>query len=1060
MIKFATLAVLCTCAMFAQSTGGITGSVADPSGALVPGASVAAIQEQTGQRFETTSDDQGRFSFPRLPVGNYKVEASRSGFRRFVSELIRLDADQTRQAAIVLQVGESSESVQVTGAISLVETVGGTIRETVDEKRIAELPLNGRNALQLQLLLAGAVPGNAANPDLGQNSAVSVNGARGISNNYMLDGGDNNDPQLNTAALVPNPDSLEEFSILTNAYSAEYGRGGGAVINAITKSGTNRFHGSLYEFVRNDAFDARNFFSLIVPKLQRNQFGGSLGGPVWLPKVYKGRDRTFFFVAYEGLRQRQATTFSTLTVPTAQERAGDFSQSRLKAIDPSTKLPFPNNMVPSNRFDPAAQKFMSIFIPLPNAANGRHIFNAPNSLDRNQVVVRGDHNIGIKHRLSGRYFNDRTDETKTAGLPILHSNNNFNTSNTMGNYTWTVTPTLLNTVQFSFAQIALDRGPQPVLDNITYQSLGVKIHQDTPQYPTDWRGSVSGFWNMAQDNVVTIDRKTYEVQDNVSYSAHGHMLKMGFEYKRESSDRNTANLTDPQFTFDGRFATNPFADFLLGLPSVMSQGSLRVNAVRAPTVGLFVQDEWKLRQSFSLSLGLRWEPYYPFYDANDRMSVFRPGQKSTLYPLAPPGLLFVGDPGVPRGGVANDINNLAPRVGFAWSPSGKGKMSVRGAYGIFYETPAIHQLSAFASTQPFSAQVQVNQPFSFSDPYRGQIDPFPYTQPTSQQDRATFQFLQPASVGETLDPNLVDGYMQQWNLNIQRETVQGIVVTAGYVGSKGNKLSMQRELNPAIFGPGATTANINQRRIYAPYYAGVAEYESNGFSTYHSLQLTLNKRFSHGYTVLANYTYSKSIDNVSLDTAGAVQDSQHLQPEKALSDFDLRQRFNASFLWELPSVRKGWARWALGGWQFNGILTVSSGTAFNVVSGQDRALVGGGSQRPNLVGNPYLSSDRPRNDVLAQYFNPAAYQLPAVGAFGNSGRNTLIGPGSYNLDSSLFKAFPIRESMKLQFRAEFFNTLNHANFANPVANIGTANVGSILSASAPRILQFALRLSF
>ena len=331
---------------------------------MVPGASVAAIQEQTDQRFEIVSDGQGRFSFPRLPVGNYKVEASRSGFRRFISETIRLDADQTRQAAIILQVGEASESVQVTGSISLVEAVGGTIRETVDGKRISELPLNGRNALQLQLAVAGAVPGNAANPDLGQNSAVSVNGARGISNNYMLDGGDNNDPQLNTAALVPNPDALEEFSILTNGYSAEYGRGGGAVVNAITKSGTNRFRGSLYEFVRNDAFDARNFFSLVVPKLQRNQFGGSLGGPVWLPKVYKGRDRTFFFVSYEGLRQRQANTFSTLTVPTAQERAGDFSQSRLKAIDPATKAVFPNNHGSLHAFRPGSgevsQHFRSV----------------------------------------------------------------------------------------------------------------------------------------------------------------------------------------------------------------------------------------------------------------------------------------------------------------------------------------------------------------------------------------------------------------------------------------------------------------------------------------------------------------------------------------------------------------------------------------------------------------------------------------------------------------------------------------------------------------------------
>ncbi len=1043
---------------FAQSTGVISGSVEDSSGAVIPGAAISALQQQTSQRFDSVTDAQGRFNFPRLPAGNYRLEGSRTGFRRFQSEAIRLDADQTRQAVIVLQVGETTDSVQVSGAVSLVETIGGTIRETVDEKRITELPLNGRNALQLQLLVPGAVPGNASASDLGQTAAYSINGARGISNNYLLDGGDNNDPQLNTAALTPNPDSLEEFSILTNNYSAEYGHGAGAVINAITKSGTNQFHGSLYEFVRNDRFDARNFFSLVVPKLRRNQFGGSLGGPVTIPRLYKGRDRTFFFVSYEGLRERRANTFSSLVVPTSQERIGDFSQSRQKPTDPLSRAPFPNALIPASRYDAAGQKFLNIFVPLPNASAGRHIFNSPDDIDHNQLIVRGDHNIGSKHRISSRYFNDKSPEFKTAGLPILKSDVKFDTYNIMGNYTWTISSRLLNTIQISFARINLNRGPLPVLDGVTYQSLGVNIRQDTPQYPTNWRGSVSGFWNMAQDNVVTIDRKTHEVLDNVSFTKGGHMLKFGFEYRRASSDRNTANLTDPQFTFNGTYSVNPFSDFLLGLPSVMSQGSLRVNAVRAPEAAVFFQDDWRLRKNLTVSLGVRWDPFIFFYDANDRMAVFRPGRQSEIYPLAPKGLIFVGDKDMPRGGVSNDLNNFAPRLGLSWSP--RAKTSVRAAYGVFFESSAIHQLSAFANTQPFSTQVQINQPFSFSDPYRGQINPFPYTQPRTDEERRKFVFLRPATIGETLDPNLADGYMQQWNFNIQQETLHGIVVTGAYVGSKGTKLPMQRELNPAIFGPGATTGNVNQRRVYAPDYGSIAEYESNGFSTYHSLQLTLNKRFSRGYSILANYTWAKSIDNISLDTTGAVQNTFDLRSEKGLSDFDVRKRFVSSFLWELPSPNKGIARWLVGGWQLNGIFHISAGSPFNVVSGQDRALAGAGTQRPNLIGDPRLDSSRSRNDLVSRYFNPAAYALPAIGSFGNSGRNPMIGPGNYNLDSSLFKSIPIREHVRLQFRAEFFNTLNNPNFSNPVANIGTGTVGTILSASAPRILQFALRLTF
>jgi len=1043
---------------WAQSTAVISGTVEDSSAGLVPAASVTAIQQQTDQRFEALSDSQGRFSFPRLPVGNYKVEVTRPGFRRFESEVIRLDADQTRQANVVLQVGETSESVQVSGAIALVETIGGMLRETVDEKRISELPLNGRNPLDLQLLVPGSVPGIAANSSLGENGAVSINGARGLSNNYLLDGGDNNDPQLNTPAMVPNPDSLEEFSILTNNYSAEYGRGTGAVINAITKSGTNQFHGSAYEFVRNYDFDARNFFSLIVPKLQRNQFGGSFGGLAWIPRVYKGRDRTFFFFSYEGLRQRQASTVSNLIVPTPIERTGDFSQSKLKPTDPLTKASFPGALIPPTRFDPAAQKFLNIFIPLPNASGGRDIYNSPDNLDHDQIIVRVDHNIGGRHRLTSRYFHDWSSELRTAGLPILHSDNNFDTSNIVGNYNWTASPSLLNSAEFSFSRLFLNRGPLPVGNNITYQTLGVNAPSDTPQYSTDYRGSVSGYWNLNQDNLVTILNKTYEVVDNVSYLTHGHMMKFGGEFRRATSDRYTANLTDPQFTFNGQFSTNALADFVLGLPSAMSQGSLRVNAVRAPEMAFFFQDDWKLRPNLALSIGVRWEPFFPDYDSNDSISLFRPGQKSTVYPTAPVGMVFVGDPGVPRSGAPKDWNNLGPRFGFAWTPA--AQTSVRGAYGIFYETPAIHQLSAFSQNLPFSAQVQITAPYSFSDPYRGQVDPFPYTKPTSAQARSQYVFLTPAVMGETLAGDLVDGYMQQWNLSAQRETVQGIVVTAAYVGSKGTKLPMQRELNPAIFGPGATTANTNQRRIYAPYYSTIADYEANGFSTYHSMQLSLNKRFAQGYTVLANYTWAKSIDNDSLDTAGAIQNSLDLRPEKSLSDFDVRHRFVASFLWEIPSLKRGWARWALGGWQLNGILTLSKGQPFNVVSGQDRALNGGGSQRPNLVGNPYLDTGRSTNQLIAEYFNPAAYVLPPLGSFGNSGRNTLIAPGTVNLDDSLFKMFPIREKMKLQFRAEFFNALNNVNFAAPVANISTATVGNILSAGSPRILQFGLRLAF
>jgi len=1043
----------------AQSTGAILGGVQDTSGAVVPSAEVVITSEGTGQKFRSVADEAGRFNFPRLPVGSYKLEVSHPGFKRFVSEQIRLDADQSRLANVSLQIGEATEAITVSGSVGLVDTVGGTLRETVDERRITELPLNGRNPLQLQLLVPGVVPASGGST-LTLNSGISVNGARGTQNNYMLDGGDNNDPLTNTASIVPNPDALEEFSILTNNFSAEYGRNSGAVVNAITKSGTNQFHGSLFEFVRNDAFDARNFFSLTQPKLRRNQFGGSVGGPVLLPGLYNGRDKTFFFVAYESTRERRADTVSNLIVPTALEREGDFSQSSRQPRDPVTSANFPGNVIPAGRIDPAAKKFLDIFIPLPNAAGGLHIFNPNEQLNTNQIITRVDHLLTPSQRLSGRFFSDWNSQENAWALPILRSSSSFHTTNTSANHTWTLTPALLNTAQVTLGRVDLARTPLPVGDNVTYQKLGVRVNSDTPNLPANWRGGVTGFWNMNQDNYVTIDRQTYQVTDTLSWTRGAHSLKFGGEYRFVSNNRETANLTDPQFTFDGRFTNNPFADFLLGRPSRMNQGSLRTNIARSVSWSAFAQDDWKILQNLTLSFGLRYEPFFPFYDADGRVSIFRPGSQSTFYPQAPSGLLYFGDRDVPRGGVGTDGNNLGPRVSFAWSSFRDTKTSVRGAYGIFYETPNFLQLTFFANTQPFSTQVQLNQPASFSDPYAGQVNPFPYTPPVTSDARKNYQYYLPVVVGESVSSNVKAAYMQQWNVNIQRQTASGIVASAAYVGSKGTGLPLQRELNVAPYRAGATLANVDSRRIYGPAFGSIASYEPLGFSTYHALQLTANKRFSRGYSILANYTFGKSIDNGSVDTLGGGQNHADWGPEKALSDFDTRHRFVASFLWELPAPSKGPLHLLIGGWQSNGISTVQSGRPFNVLSGQDRALVGVGQQRPNLVGDPHLDTARSRGALIDRYFDPSAYALPAVGQFGNSGRNTLGGPGSYNVDASLFRVFRLRERKSLQFRSEFFNVLNHANLSNPVANIGSLTVGRILTASSPRILQLGLRLVF
>jgi len=1038
------LLLVCSLAVFGQSSGQILGTVADRSGAVMPAVAVRAVNEATGLEWATETDAGGRFNLPRVPVGNYRLLAAKDGFRQFRSESFRLDADQSRELTVNMELGATTESVTVSGAVAQVDTVNATIREVVDEKRISELPLNGRNPLQLVQLVPGAVTGPASG-SLSRNDGIAVNGSRGTGTNYLLDGGDNNDPQENVGAVVPNPDALEEFSVQTNNYSAEYGRSSGGVVNAITKAGTNRFKGSVWEFLRNDALDARSFFALSKGALRRNQFGASAGGPIV-------KNKAFFFGSYEGVRQRRGGVVSNLVVPTQAERGGDFNASTQKPRDPVTNQPFPNALIPASRIDAASRKYMDLLqIPAPNASGNRHIFNTPEATDSDQYLGRVDYALSSSQRLNGRFFETTATDLLVAGLPILRSDVKFDTWNVSGQHTWTASPSVLFVTQYTWNQSQIDRGPIAV-PGVSYQDMGIRVNRGAvsalgKELAPHFRGGVNGFWNLNQDNLVLIDRTTHQFLENGSWTRGSHFLKFGGEYRWGKSDRITANGVDPQFTFNGQFTGNSFGDFLLGRALNFTQGSVRINQIRAQTYGLYIQDDWKIKPRLSLNLGLRYEPLYPFYSAADELTVFRPGRgRSRVFPAAPEGLLYAGDEGVPRGGTGSDLNNFAPRFGFAWSPFKQGKTSIRGAYGFFYDLPRFHQVSHFVNSPPYSLQITVNQTTSLTDPYAGRPNPFPYAPPVTQQEKAAYRFLLPVTVGLTVDPFFRAPYMQQWNFNVQHQLAKDYVFTASYVGTKGTRLPIRRELNPAIFRAG---------------YQSVINYENTINSNYHAFQTTLNKRYSRGFTVLASYNWSKSIDGMSLDVDGFNgQNPLDSRPDKGLSDFDVRHRFVASFLWEMPGPKTGVARHLLGGWQSNGIFIGQAGRPFTIVSGQDRALAGTGTQRPDVNGSPRLDSGRSRDELMAGYFNPAVYSLPAMGSFGNSGRNVLTGPGNYNLDFALFKKFSIRESWQLQYRWEMFNALNHANLGQPRSNISAVRPGQIDTTSGPRNMQMGLRMVF
>jgi outer membrane receptor protein involved in Fe transport len=1044
------LGVLSPAAVFGQSTAEIRGIVQDETGGVIPGVTVTAINELTGLERPTTSDSGGRFNFPRLPVGSYRVEATLQGFRKFATPTFRLDVEDIRQVNVVMTVGTVNEGVTVSGTSPTVETVGGTLSQIVDERRIRELPLNGRDPLQLQVLLPGVVQGNGFTT-MQQEGGISVHGLRGISNNYMLDSGDNNDVLGGVAAIVPNPDALEEFTVQTSNFGAQYGRNMGAVINAVTKSGTNKFRGGAYDFTRHDALDAKQFFALQKGELKRSQYGATAGGPI-------KRDRAFFFAAYQGLNERKGESRSNLVVPTAAERRGDFSQSSLTPRDPLTGQPFPNNQIPLARFDPAIVKFMDALIPLPNSG-GQYIYNAPNTKDGSQFMGRVDMQLTAQQRLFGRVFYDTNDTINTAGLPDLHASVSFKTWNTAVNHTHILSSSLVNSAQFTYAKTDLFRGPLPVGDNLTYQSLGVKVNYATAdpgvKLATMFRGGVTGYWDMNQDAYEPDDRPVVQLKDDLSYSRGDHVVKLGGEYRWSANNRTAANNNDPVFSFNGQYSGSPLADFLLGKAANVQQFSVRHNAGRAQTFAAYAQDDWRVHPRVTLSLGLRWEPFFAFYEVDQPQPVFRPGQQSTLYPSAPRGLLYAGDPGIPRGGHPTIWGNVAPRLAAAWSLN--SKTSLRTAYGRFYDTARFFNFpKTLVFTPPYSLSRTTND-VQFSDPYAGKVNPYPYTVPLTAQELAAYQFSRPVRV-TSYPEDFSSGYAQQWNVSIQRELVGNLIVSAAYVGTKADNLPTTRQINPALLVPGATLANRQQNRMY-PEFESIASFDPIGRSRYHALELTANKRFAKGYSILASYTLSKAKDNTSSDDGFNAQDQLNPDDNWGLADTDQRHRVVTSFVWELPSPQAGAAKAVLGGWQFNGIVTLSSGTPFTISSGRDAAL-NFNTTRANVIGDPNLPSDRPQAELIQRYFNPDAFAIPANGSLGNSPRNFLIGPGYKNVDLSFFRTFMVHQRVGVQARFEAFNAFNFVNFGNPRSNIGAANPGRIDTAGDARILQFGIRMTF
>lgn len=1079
-----------------QITGSMRGTVTDPSGAVVEGATVTARQNETGLSRITTTDHAGTYLLLELPVGHYQLQVERTGFQSYIQQGISLDVNESAMISVALKVGAESEKIQVEADAEIIQATVTSLGTVVSEREVLDLPLNGRNFTQLGLLQPGVVPltpGLAeAGGSLRASQAYAVNGQRPESNNFLIDGANNFNGVDGGFVLKPPVDAVTEFRILTHNANAEFGNSLGSTTNIITRSGTNEIHGALWEFFRNDVFDATNYFASTTEPLKQNQFGASLGGPV-------RKDKTFLFGFYEGFRNRQGETQSS-TVPSLAERSGDFSAACPEGFaggfcnNPDHQLfnvflnkPYPNNQLTD--INPLSTGLLSLF-PLPNS--GPNLFTSTEIVSQNydQFGIRLDHYLSHSDVLNFRYmFNDGDQfnpiPTSGASVPGFPVGQNQRAQNFVAQETHTFNSALIGTLRFSYLRNKFLYGERT--NHTTPASLGFAYEPSLDLAVGPPFIQVNGY--TAIGDPITGPRNSYENAFDYSGSlswVHGrHELKFGGGYQHLQINVLQGIATNGFFVFvPFPVVPNAFASFLFGQPIFFLQGRGDFGrGIRGNSLNGYAQDTYRVHRRLTLNLGLRYELPFPYTEVKNRQTLFIPGRQSTVVPDAPLGLLYPGDNGVPAGLIPTFKKGFAPRIGLAWDPTGSGKWLATSAYGVFYEPYYTGQggpLQSPISAPPYLQTEQISTP-NFADPFNG-------------NPPVNGQFATPLT-NLTLDSKLPLPYAQDWDLNIQRSFGADLLLQVGYVGTKGTKLPRFIEGNPAIYMPGVSTPdNADQRRLYSGCTLAdpptACKLSSTGLiagianSSYNALEASLKKRFSHGLSFLASYTYSKAIDDASsFNMTGSAakpvagendlaQNPFDLAAERGPSLFDARHRFVFSYQWSLPFFHQsaGLTKAVFGGWQLNGIVTAMSGTPFTIFDSTDVSDQGGAPEITGFSANrpDVVSAQDPNSGpkTTTAWLNRAAFaQVIAdpnspVQQFGNAGRNIGVGPRYTNWDFSMIKNFRVTEVKDIQFRAEFFNILNHPNFRLPDSDISSPTFNQIQAALPPRVVQLALKFLF
>ena len=1040
-------------------TGLIDGTVTDPSGAVIPNASVVIKSASTGLSVTVTSNDAGRFQSPPLKPGEYALTIAVSGFKSSVMKA-RVEVNERVSASLRLEVGDSSEKVTVQTSAVQLETESSTLGNIRPERAVADLPLNARNFATLIFLSPGTVPSfdrdssSLSGTTRRGVSNAAVNGVRPTNdwNSLLIEGLDNTENHNGFGATVfPPVDAIQEFKVQTSAADAQFGRAAGGFTNVVLKSGGRALHGSLFEFLRNSEFDAKNFF--VAPGASThfvlNQFGGTLGGPVTIPHIYNGsREKTFFFFSTQIDRRRQAQAFVS-TVPTVLEHSGNFSDIPTKIFDPLTlngnaRQQFTGNIIPASRFNFSGKGLLDLY-PAPNSPGlvNNYTSDASRIYNSWQSDYKIDHYLSQTHVITLRGSTGNTDIVEGLPLPLPAAASVGPSKFPVGQYAlvdrFTVSPTMLNEFRFGLTRLNMQL-IQPNANQNLARKLGIQ-GVNTGDFITSGlpRIQPSGYQVLGDDpfNPATLVTNNFQTEDVFYWSRGTHSFRFGARLDRRQYNAFQSSAIRGIQNFSGVYTNNPaspagtgnaLADMLLGAP--ISGNIIILNGIRGFRrweFGTFIQDDWKVSQKLTVNLGLRYEIYpgYPWTEVGDRQSVLL---------LATQQLVPVGTNGVSRSGAHLAKKNFAPRIGLAYRAT--DKTVIRSAFGIYYAAPQFEINRNLAINPPFAGT------YTFSN---NQLD-FANARKVDQGFERSF-----TAAGATirgLETNLSMPYVQQWNINVQRQLPYDSLLTVAYVGTKGVHLRDEVDLDQARPGPGGVAA----RRPY-PFFSSIVDTEFRANSSYNGLQATFEKRYSKGLSFLSSYTWGHSLDDAGL-FGGDHQDTLNLKADRANSPYDVRHTFVLSFNFEMPFGRnsKGFTSALVRGWQMNGILRLSTGLFLTPTVGPNN-LNGSGFQRADVVPGCNWKLDNPGP---GRWFNPGCFAIPAQYTFGNAGRDIIEGPGTHNFDFSIFRSIYLSKGdspRQLQLRGEVFNVTNTPQFNNPNTTIGVGNSASINSAGSPSSFQ-------